>query len=272
MRACGISLWKIVQPLMGLALFFSFLLLLVNEFIVPFNAKALNDLLEVKLKGKTQLSLKRDEIWYRDNNRIINIQVANPKQQKLHGVTIFTLDDKPQITLRQEAQNVNFSNDQWTTTELTERYFESTHGDLEKILVKNNQQLYFNRSQEEFFAPAVQNSTLNFQQLLKRVNKLEIEGIDSTKQRVDMHTRLAAPFTCLIMGFLGIPFALQRGRNSNIALGIGLSLGIGVAYFILQSLVTAFGYTGALPPVITAWATNTIFLMLGVWMLLSVKE
>ena len=101
---------------------------------------------------------------------------------------------------------------------------------------------------------------------------LEQEGYDSTRQRVDMHSRLAAPFTCLIMGFLGIPFALQRGRNSNIAMGIGLSLGIGVFYFIIQSLVIAFGYSNAIPPLFAAWSANFIFLLLGVWLLLNVQE
>ena len=102
--------------------------------------------------------------------------------------------------------------------------------------------------------------------------KLEREGYDATRQRVDMHSRLAVPFTCLIMGFLGIPFALQRGRNSNIALGVGLSLGIGVIYFIIQSLVMAFGYSNAMPPLFAAWTANFIFLLLGVWLLLNVQE
>jgi lipopolysaccharide export system permease protein len=102
--------------------------------------------------------------------------------------------------------------------------------------------------------------------------KLEQGGYDSTHQRVDMHNRLATPFTCLIMGFLGVPFALQKGRNSNIALGIGLSLGIGIVYFIIQSTVTAFGYSSALPPLFAAWTTNFIFLLLGIWLLLNVQE
>ncbi|RLB71814.1 MAG: hypothetical protein DRH07_05900 [Deltaproteobacteria bacterium] len=55
-------------------------------------------------------------------------------------------------------------------------------------------------------------------------------------------------------------------------MGVGISLGIGVTYFIIQSLVTAFGYANALPPVVAAWSANFIFLLLGVWLLLSVKE
>jgi len=55
-------------------------------------------------------------------------------------------------------------------------------------------------------------------------------------------------------------------------MGIGLSLGIGVAYFILQSMVTAFGYANAIPPLVAAWSANFIFLLLGIWLLLNIKE
>ncbi|WP_303720500.1 LPS export ABC transporter permease LptG [Malonomonas rubra] len=272
MRACGVSLWRIVQPFMLLALGLSILLLTLNEFVVPLNARALNNLLDIKLQGKQQLSLKRNELWFRDKNRIINIKVADPQNQRLHGVTIFELDDSPKIIRRQEATQADFKNGQWTTKQLTENRFDPTYGDLLKIESLSNQTININRKPEDFAQQAAQNETLNFRQLLNMVKKLDQEGIDSTRQRVDMHNRLTAPFTCLIMAFLGIPFALQRGRNSNIALGIGLSLGIGVIYFILQSLVSAFGYSGALPPIVAAWTTNLIFILLGVWMLLSVKE
>ncbi|MDX2478849.1 MAG: LPS export ABC transporter permease LptG [Desulfuromusa sp.] len=272
LRACGVSLWRIVHPLMSLALLFSFLLLLLNEFVIPWNTKQLNYLFEVKLKGKQQVQLTRNEIWYRSNNRIINIAVASRQKQQLQGVTIFTLDDQQTIEKRQEAALAHFENGGWKTSILVERFFDSESGDMMKVRELKNVPLNLDRTPEDFSGREHQNNELNFRQLSAIAKKLEQQGYDSTRQRVDMHNRIAAPFTCLIMGFLGVPFALQRGRNSNIALGIGLSLGIGIAYFIIQSLVTAFGYSNALPPLIAAWTANFIFFLLGIWLLLNVKE
>lgn len=271
-RACGVSLWQIVQPLISLALLLSFILLLLNEFVVPWNTKQLNDLLEVKLKGRQQLQLTRNEIWYRSNNRIINIAIANVQKQQLQGVKIFTFDQQQKITKRQDSILVHFDKGIWRTANLAEMIFDSESGDLIEETNLKNQILDIDRTPEDFSGRENWNNELNFRQLSAMAKKLEREGYDSTRQRVDMHNRLAAPFTCLIMGFLGIPFALQRGRNSNIALGIGLSLGIGVTYFIIQSLVMAFGYSNAMPPLLAAWATNFIFLMLGIWLLLNVRE
>ncbi|MFK5926470.1 MAG: LPS export ABC transporter permease LptG [Desulfuromusa sp.] len=272
MRACGVSLWKIVRPLMSLALLLSFLLLLLNEFAIPWNTKQLNTLLEIKLKGKQQVQLTRNEIWYRSNNQIINITVAAPQKLRLQGITIFTFDEHQKIKKRQDTALATFNNGIWQADSLVERIFDSESGDMLEVNRLKNVVLDLDRSPEDFSGREDVNNELNFRQLSAMAKKLEQEGYDSTRQRVDMHNRIAVPFTCLIMGFLGIPFALQRGRNSNIALGIGLSLGIGVVYFIIQSLVTAFGYSNALPPLFAAWTANFIFLLMGIWLLLNVKE
>lgn len=272
MRACGVGLWHIVRPFMLLAIGLSLLLLSLSEFVVPLNSRAINELLEVKLKGKQPLTMSRDEIWYRDSERIINVLLANPVKKKLNGVTIFYIDDNSRIYQRLEAPLFEYRDGSWHAKELTVRTFDPLTGDLLRTETQHNQIIAATRRPEDFALNKNHNAELNFRQLSKLVDKFEQEGLESTRHRVDMHNRLAAPFTCLIMAFLGVPFALQRGRNSNIALGIGLSLAIGVLYFILQSLITAFGYSGALPPMLTAWTTNIIFLMLGVWMLLSVKQ
>jgi len=272
MRACGVSLWKIVQPLMILTLALSFLLLLLNEFVIPWNTKQLNNLLEVKMSGKKHIQLTHNQIWYRRGDRIINIAVADPQKQQLQGVKIFTFDSKRRIIRRQDAAQVHFNNGKWQALTMIERVFDPKTGDMIKMNKFQNKIIKLDRTLESFSGQKNRNNELSYVQLSEMVKKLEAEGYDATRQRVDMYNRISTPFTCLIMGFLGIPFALQRGRNSNIALGIGISLGIGVVYFIIQSLVTAFGYSGALPPLISAWTANFIFLLLGVWLLLNVRE
>ena len=272
LRACGVSLWRIVQPLMALTLVLSFIFLLLNEFVIPWNNQQLNYLLEVKLKNKQQMQLTHSELWYRSNNKIIDIALANPHNSELQGITIFYLNQQQKIEKRQDINIAVYKDSDWWGETLTERKFDSTTGDLLKTTITNNQKVAIDRKLEDFTGRDNLNNELNFQQLATMAEKLEQEGYDSTRQRVDMHNRISTPFTCLIMGFLGIPFALQRGRNSNIALGIGLSMGVGVTYFIIQSLVTAFGYAGALPPFVAAWTTNFIFLMVGVWLLLNVNE
>jgi hypothetical protein len=78
--------------------------------------------------------------------------------------------------------------------------------------------------------------------------KLAEEGYDATRYRVDMQARLATPFASVIMAFLGIPFALQKKRGASLAMGITISVAIGITYHIIQAILLAFGYSAVLPP------------------------
>ncbi|MDB4470746.1 LptF/LptG family permease, partial [Deltaproteobacteria bacterium] len=139
MRACGFGLWRIVRPLMLLAIGLSLLLLSLNEFVVPLNTKALNELLEVKLQGKQQLTISRDEIWYRDSDRIINILLANPIKKRLQGVTIFHIDSNSRIYQRLESPRLKYSDGSWHARELTVRTFDPLTGDLLQTEKQHNQ-------------------------------------------------------------------------------------------------------------------------------------
>lgn len=272
MRACGISLWKITRPLLGLALLLSLLLLLLNEFVVPWNVQQLNQLLEVRLKGRTSAPLARNEIWYRNADRIINITLAEPRKERLQGITIFFFDDRGRLSKRLDSRSALHSNGTWQGRQVTERLFDSRSGELSRTTHSEQRSLPLERAPDDFVSREDLKGEMNFRQLAALARQLKSAGYDATRPLVDMHNRLAAPLTCLVMAFLGIPFAVARGRNKNIALGIGLSLGIGMIYFILHSLMTAFGYSRALPPVLAAWSANLIFLSVGIWLLLNLRE
>ena len=85
--------------------------------------------------------------------------------------------------------------------------------------------------------------------------------------RVDLQSRFALPFSSFIMAFIGIPFALQQGRGASLAVGIAVSVTIGVAYHLAQGTLLAFGYSGALPILLAAWGPNLAFGLLGFWLL-----
>ncbi len=272
MRACGISLWRIVRPLVASALVCTVLVFLLSEYICPASARQLNELMNYKMKGRGFLTLFNSEIWYRQDDKIINIVTANLVKKQIQGLTILKFNNQEQIIERLDAPRCTFQQNSWIAPKMTIRTFSPENADILSVDFLENQPVPLNKKPDELASRQDASTELTFSQLHQLVNKLEKEGYSATRQRVDMHNRLAMPFTCLIMGLLGVPFALQRGRGSNIALGIGLSVAVGAAYFIVQSIISSFGYAGALPPIIAAWAANIIFLLLAIWLQLNVRE
>ena len=85
---------------------------------------------------------------------------------------------------------------------------------------------------------------------------------DANRLNTKFHGRIAAPWTCLVVVLLAIPFGAQSGRR-NLFFGVAGSLFIGFAYFVLQQVSLAFGVSGHLPGWLAAWLPNFIFAAAG---------
>jgi lipopolysaccharide export LptBFGC system permease protein LptF len=85
-----------------------------------------------------------------------------------------------------------------------------------------------------------------------------------------LHGRFAAPFACLVVIIVAIPFSAKSGRR-NIFVGVAASIFIFFAYFVLQQIGLTFGETGLLPPWLGAWFPNLFFGVGGLFLMARVR-
>jgi lipopolysaccharide export LptBFGC system permease protein LptF len=79
-----------------------------------------------------------------------------------------------------------------------------------------------------------------------------------------LHGRLAAPWTCLVVVLIALPFGAVTGRR-NVFVGVASSILICFTYFVLQQLGLALGAGGYLPPWLAAWLPNLAAAGTGLW-------
>jgi len=77
------------------------------------------------------------------------------------------------------------------------------------------------------------------------------------------HARLAAPWTCLVVILIAIPFGVPTGRR-NVFYGVAGSLGLSFIYFVLQRIGFALGQSGHVPGWVAAWLPNLLFATVGI--------
>ena len=82
--------------------------------------------------------------------------------------------------------------------------------------------------------------------------------------------RLAAPWTCLVVVLIAVPFGVPAGRR-NLFYGVAGSLALAFGYFVLQQVGFALGLSGQVPPWLGAWLPNLAFSALGVGLLCRVR-
>lgn len=93
---------------------------------------------------------------------------------------------------------------------------------------------------------------------------------NKSKLYTQLYGHLAAPFTCLLVVLIAIPFGAASGRR-NLFAGVAMSIVICFAYFVLLKLGLAAGEGGFLPPWLGAWFPNLAFGLTAVWLLLRVR-
>ena len=87
---------------------------------------------------------------------------------------------------------------------------------------------------------------------------------------MQLHRKLAFPFSALVMVLLGIPFSFVVGRRGALY-GVATSLVIAILYWAVMETFQALGENAILPPLLAAWAPNLIFSATGLYLMLNLE-
>jgi lipopolysaccharide export system permease protein len=87
---------------------------------------------------------------------------------------------------------------------------------------------------------------------------------------VHFHSRLAMPWTCLIVVLLGIPTGARTGRQGAFA-GVIMAVAMFFGFYVLTYLGQFLGKKQLLWPWLSSWLPNIVFLLAGARMLGSMR-
>lgn len=271
MRSCGIGLVRITAPILVFSFAISIFTLFTAEAVVPKTFEKMKYIEDVKISGKSPNTFFRQQnIWYREENSILQARLFDPATRTLKGVTVWRFKDGMEPTTRIEASLGVLKSDQWLLKDVVVREFAG--GNVSRSVTEKEMPVDLNLKIDDLRVLGKYADNMGFLELRRYCEKLEQGGYDATRYWAQMHSKISLPFASLVMAFLGIPFALRGGRTSGIALGIGVSVGIGLGYFMINAAVLSFGQAGVLSPVISAWAANFLFAAAGVWLAMTVNR
>lgn len=271
MKAGGISIYRIISPLILLAIIISFFSFFGNEYLLPYTNQKTHYLLEVKVR-KEQLSgfFKNFKIWYRSDNRIFNIQLIDIEKNVLKGVTLYEVDKQFRLLKRLDAREAKWLNGKWHFLTGFVRNFKEDG----TILVSpfNEMELYLPEGWENFKSIERQSKEMSYSELRNYIQKIQSAGYDATRYLVDLYSKYSFPLLNIIMVLIGIPFSFKTSRSKGIALNIGISVIIGFIYGITFYIFVSFGKSGVLPPILSSWTPTILFAMSGIFALINIRQ
>jgi len=271
-KATGISIYRIVTPVVVAAAVLAIGLFLADQFYLPRTNKR-QEALHNQIKGKpAQTYLRPDRKWiFGQNNDIYYYQFFDPDHDQFGNLTVFQLDRGSfTVTRRIHAERAHWAEqlNRWVYEQGWERSLNvSAIANYRSFDVATFPELaetpsYFKKEVKQF-------TEMNYEELRRYIGDLQQSGFDVVRLRVELNKKLSYPLITLIMALLAIPFSVSTGKRGAIA-GVAVAVGIAVFYTVVSRLFEAMGDLSQLPPALAAWSPDLIFLLVGGYLILKV--
>ena len=271
-KSCGISIARLASPFLIFSFLISTIVLTANLSIIPLSKQRTDYVREVLIeKRHPDIYFRQSRIWLRVGQRaFMNIQVVDGKNAALFGVNLYKLHEDFSLSELLEAKRIRYERGTWVLYDGIRRTF-LQDGRI-KIEHLDQAVIPLNRQPDEFIRIEKDTDKMTYHDLAQYVEKLEQEGYDAERYRVDLNSKMALPFMSFVFGFIGIPLSLGGVLGRGISRGIGLSLIIAAAYFLIYSLSISLGHGNILDPFLSAWLPNILFTMAGLILMMGVKQ
>ncbi len=271
-KATGISIYRIVTPVIVAAAVLAVALFFADQFYLPHTNKR-QEALHNQIKGRpAQTYLRPDRKWiFGQHNDIYYYQFFDPDRDQFGNVTVFQLDRASfAITRRIHAERAHWAENlnRWIYEKGWDRSLQgsaivnyhpfevATFPDLPET------PSYFKKEVKQY-------TEMNYEELRRYIRDLQQSGFDVVRLRVELQKKLSYPLITLIMAVLAIPFSLSTGKKGAIT-GVAVAVGIAMFYTVVSRLFEDMGDISQLPPALAAWSPDLIFILVGGYLILKV--
>jgi len=268
LRSTGVSLLQTALPLLGVALLLSVVALLWNETVVPYCTRQYQYVNAVEIRNRPQHGILNErEIWYHGADGFYNIDHVDAGRGTLFGLTLYRVDAAFNLWSIIEARSMRWTGTGWSSVGAVERTFAADGAIHTRALAPDEQVLH--EPLADFLEVRREPEELSYLDLRQRIHELGRKGIDASSYLVDLHLKLAVPFTTFVLACVAVPLAGRAQRNPSLAATVGTGLATGFAYWVVLALGNSLGQSDALPAIVSAWIANTIFMLIGAALFLN---
>ncbi|MDA8137048.1 MAG: LPS export ABC transporter permease LptG, partial [Desulfobacteraceae bacterium] len=280
LRSSGISLLSLTGPIMRCGIAGALILILLAEVIAPLTVTTANRIWLQEVRGQNFATTRHNDIWLKGHQVIVHLKHFQPAAQAgrglalksdapmAMGITVNRFDGQFRLVERIDAKTATYQQGGWLLHDgmLQQRSANDGHMVVSQF---NERRFQFDLPVEDLAQAAPQTEEMSFVQLYRYTRKVEAEGYDATRYRVDLHAKIAFPFLCIILTLMGAGLAARGKIRDGLAISIGYGIGIAFMYWVVFGFCLSMGYAGMLPPVIAAWGVNFVFMCLAGYMLLA---
>lgn len=273
MKACGISVYRVLGPAMGFSLLGTLLTAWVTVYAMPWGSTSLKQMtlklaassLEVGLKERSFNDQFQDVVVYVGEvdvhgGTLHHLFIEDRRNPKVISTIIAPTGRLHKSTAALSA-HLQLDDGSITQVDLATRSANAVHFD--RYDLRLNLQLDAAKGKGE----GKHRSEMSLAEMKNYLRSYGKRDSRYYRTLMDYHKKFSIPLAGLVLGLLAVPLGFQSG-GARKSYGVGLGLILFLLYYILLTAGWTYGKTGVVPPLVGMWAPNVIFASLGCFFLL----
>ncbi len=267
MRASGVSLYRLMVPVITLGLLASIAVAVINETIAPWSAYWTNQFVraethdgEIDFYVNTDLPFRNAE-----EQRVWMIGEFNRQTFEMKRIEVIQQREDGSDAARIRARSARWLDGKWWFVEVTTQQLDEQGYPLGPPRTDSRREMVeFTETPRDFINVTKDPEFLSSRELLEFIHAHQHVSRDTlARHEVDLHYRLAMPWTCFIVTLLGLPIGAHTGRKGAFR-GVALALGLFFSFYVLINFGMALGKNQTMEPWLAVWLPNMIFLTIGI--------
>jgi len=270
-KASGISVYRLVFPVMIFALLASFGCLAFSEIIIPPTNKEADKLRKESILQIRTHPIKENIFTKTGPDSLMCAQRINLKDKTMRNVMIIHLGKDRKPARRIVAKSAVFKSDGWVFYDVSVfRFDKGGASSLIKSYPEKKLQVF--ETPEQFEDDQRKPKHMSMRSLRERIAELSKSGSEPTvPYLVEYYLKSTIPFSTFVFAIIGVAMGFKPAR-SGAFVGFGISLLVIFSYYVAMSFCRSYGRMGFLPPPVAGWLQNFIFLGVGLWLLSKVER
>jgi LPS export ABC transporter permease LptG/LPS export ABC transporter permease LptF len=276
MKSSGVSLYRIITPVLFVTLIISAGLFTFDEFYLPAANRRQEALLSIIKDKPAQTFSRPDRKWIsgQTNNagepaRIFYYQYFNAEADKFANLTVFEFDPAT-FTLQRRIFAASAIWDPQVNNWVLENGWQRTFSGDTISSYKPFTVAAFPEIKEQptyFKKEYIPSQEMSYNELSHYIADLRQSGSDTKRLNVQLDKKIAYPLITLVMAILAIPFALSMGKKGGLV-GIATAIGLAITYWVVALIFESLGNVNTLPAILAAWTPDVLFGITGTYLLL----
>ena len=272
MRAAGISIPRILLPMLLVGAMASIFELGIGDFIVAdaLHKQSIVERVEIEGREPIDYSMRNNFAYRSPDGIILDIDFFNEETGTMSNVTAewFNTDSSGKyVEKRIDAAKLVWDNaaGYWMAIDAVERNFEGNG----VVIYCSTDTLEIPEltAHPEFIATRQKpHEEMNIFELHSYIDRERSAGRDIRSALVELYLKFLFPLSNIIMVLVGAPLALRNSKSGK-ASSFGISILLAFIFFSLLRLGQSLGYKGILSPFIAASLAEAVFLAFGLFML-----